>query len=165
MDNINSDERIRYRNLFVWELARLTVAKEIVVYPQMEKRLKYGRDIVSKDRDRHQTIKQQLYRFQSLQAEDLDFEPTFRNLFSNLQRHAKEEEEHDLPQLEAKLDDNSILKLCHSFERTKLLVPTRSHPLSPNSPPFQTVAALVSAPIDKVADIFRRFPKRESPIQ
>ncbi|KAI1781379.1 hypothetical protein F4818DRAFT_398826 [Hypoxylon cercidicola] len=126
--------------------------------------LEGGQDMASKDRKQHQKIKEQLYKLQNLGADDPDFEPTFRNLFSDLQQHIKEEEGHDLPELEAKLDDESLSQLSKSFERTKLLVPTRSHPLSPQTPPFETAAALLSAPIDKVADIFRKFPKGDGPM-
>ncbi|KAI1373371.1 hypothetical protein F4677DRAFT_429457 [Hypoxylon crocopeplum] len=164
INNKSSEERVRYQNLFVWELARHSVAEEIIVYPAMEKHLADGKDMAWKDRNQHQKIKEQLYRFQGLRAGDPDFEPTFSSLFSDLQQHVKEEEEHDLPELEAKLDHDSLLQLSKSFERTKLLVPTRSHPLSPRTPPFETAAALMSAPIDKVADIFRKFPKQDGPM-
>ncbi|KAI1805582.1 HHE domain protein [Daldinia bambusicola] len=164
MENKNADERTRYRNLFVWELARHSVAEEMIIYPAIQKHLEDGRDIASKDRDQHQSIKEQLYHLQNLQAEDPDFEPTFRALFSDLRRHVQEEEEHDLPALEAKLDKDALLQLGRSFERTKGFVPTRSHPLSPRAPPFETAAALLSAPVDKLADIFRKFPKEDGPM-
>ncbi|KAI0841482.1 hypothetical protein F5Y06DRAFT_285121 [Hypoxylon sp. FL0890] len=163
MANQSSEERIRFRNLFVWELARHSVAEELIVYPAMEKYLENGRDMAWKDRDQHQTIKEQLYRLQNLKGEDPDFEPTFRNLLSDFQQHVKDEEEHDLPKLESQLDDDSLSQMSKSFERTKLFVPTRSHPLSPRKPPFETAAALLAAPIDKVADIFRKFPKEDGP--
>ncbi|KAI1483826.1 HHE domain protein [Daldinia eschscholtzii] len=164
IDNKSADERTRYRNLFVWELARHSVAEEMIIYPAIEKHVEGGRNIANKDRDQHQSIKEHLYRLQNLKAEDPDFEPTFKKLFSDLQQHVKEEEEHDLPELEAKLDKDSLLQLGKSFERTKVLVPTRSHPSSPRAPPFETAAALLSAPIDKVADIFRKFPKEDGPM-
>ncbi|KAI8962393.1 HHE domain protein [Daldinia sp. FL1419] len=164
VDNKSADERTRYRNLFVWELARHSVAEELIIYPEIEKHSKNGRDIASKDRKQHQNIKERLYRLQNLKAEDPDFESTFQDLFSDLQQHVKEEEEHDLPELEANLDKDRLLQLGKSFERTKSLVPTRSHPLSPTTPPFETAIALLSAPIDKVADIFRKFPKGDGPM-
>ncbi|KAI1213305.1 uncharacterized protein F4807DRAFT_410507 [Annulohypoxylon truncatum] len=164
MNHKSADERIRYRNIFVWELARHSIGEEIVVYPAMEKHLNDGREMASKDREQHQTIKEQLYRFQGLEANDPEFGPTFRSLLASLQQHVKDEEEHDLPQLESKLDEDSLLKLSRSFERTKLFVPTRSHPMAPNVPPFETAVALLSAPIDKVADIFRKFPKEDGPM-
>lgn len=58
--NENSDERIRYRNIFVWELARYLIGEEIVVYPAMEKHLNDGRDVASKDCNQHQTVRRPL---------------------------------------------------------------------------------------------------------
>ncbi|KAI1406079.1 hypothetical protein F4819DRAFT_507642 [Hypoxylon fuscum] len=130
----------------------------------MEDHLKGGPDMTWKDRSQHQRIKEQLHQFQNLEAENPDFEPTFSNLYSDLQQHVKQEEEHDIPRLEAKLDHESLSQLTTSFERTKYLAPTRSHPLSSQTPPFETAAALLSASIDKIADVFRKFPKQDGPI-
>ncbi|KAI1469481.1 HHE domain protein [Daldinia caldariorum] len=164
VQNKNADERTRFRNLFVWELARHSMAEEIIIYPAIQKHVENGRDMANKDRDQHQSIKKQLYYLQNLGAKDPDFEPTFDALFSSLQRHVEEEEEHDLPALEAKLDEDSLLQLGRSFDRAKAFVPTRSHPQMPRAPPLETAAALLSAPIDKFLDIFRKFPKVDGPM-
>jgi hypothetical protein len=41
--------------------------------------------------------------------------------------------------------------------RTKAFVPSRSHSSAPNKPPL-TVAGLTAAPMDRLADMFRKFP-------
>ncbi|KAI1384392.1 uncharacterized protein F4822DRAFT_432938 [Hypoxylon trugodes] len=74
----------------------------------MEEHLRDGRDVARKSRDQHQAIKEQLYRLQNLKAEDPDFESTFHSLSSDLQQYAKEAEERELPELENKLDDDSV---------------------------------------------------------
>ena len=33
-----------------------------------------------------------------------------------------------------------------------------SHPSAPNKPPFETLAGLMAAPMDKLKDIFSKFP-------
>lgn len=33
-----------------------------------------------------------------------------------------------------------------------------SHPSAPNKPPFETLAGLLAAPIDKLRDAFSNFP-------
>jgi hypothetical protein len=48
--------------------------------------------------------------------------------------------------------------LAKSFGRTKAFVPSRSHPSVPNKPPFETIVGLLTAPIDHLGDIFRKFP-------
>ena len=59
---------------------------------------------------------------------------------NELTKHMKDEENTDLPQLEKDLaaDSDSLAK---SFGRTKMFVPTRSHPWAPDKPPFETVVA------------------------
>lgn len=61
--------------------------------------------------------------------------------------------------LEKALDDADSEEMTSSFKRTKMFIPTRSHPHAPDKPPFETVAGLMSAPIDHLADLFRKFPK------
>jgi hypothetical protein len=77
---------------------------------------------------------------------------------NNLSQHIKEEEESDLPALEDALSTDESESMSKSFGRTKMLVPSRSHPSAPNKPPFETAIGLLTAPIDHVADIFRKFP-------
>jgi hypothetical protein len=65
----------------------------------------------------------------------------------------------DLPALEKALPEGESQAMSKSFGRTKNFVPTRSHPAAPDKPPFETVAGLMAAPMDKLSDIFRRFPQ------
>jgi hypothetical protein len=67
----------------------------------------------------------------------------------------------DLPALEEKLNTSDSEGMAKSFQRTKKFVPSRSHPMAPNRPPFETVAGLLAAPIDRLADMFRKFPDED----
>jgi len=155
----DADEKVRWQNAFTWELARHSIAEELVVYPAMEKHLANGKEMAEKDREEHQVVKDKLYKFQNLSPDDPDFEPTLKSLWSDLTQHIKEEEEQDLPALEGAVNANDSESMEKSFNRTKLFVPTRSHPDAPNRPPFETVAGLMAAPLDKLSDLFRKFPK------
>ncbi|KAI0404185.1 hypothetical protein F4802DRAFT_598384 [Xylaria palmicola] len=186
------DEQERYRNAFIWELARHSIAEEIVVYPAFEKNIPDGgREMADKDRAQHQTVrisdpgalrtpsfpasvltcpfftvqvKEQLYEFQKLKPKDEAYVPKLKSLFANLSQHIKEEEEEDLVKLEKILSLTESKELSHSFEKTKMLTPTRSHPSAPNKPPFETVAGLMTAPIDKLRDLlFTKFPEKKMP--
>lgn len=48
--------------------------------------------------------------------------------------------------------------MAKSFGRTKAFVPSRSHPSADEKPPFETAMGLLAAPIDHIADLFRKFP-------
>jgi hypothetical protein len=96
-----------------------------------------------------------------MQPSDSDFKATLESLMSELSQHIREEEEGDLPALEKALADmgtGESEKIATSFGRTKMFVPTRSHPSAPARPPFETVAGLMAAPMDKLGDMFRKFP-------
>lgn len=102
-------------------------------------------------------------KFQNLKATDPDFLPTIKNLMADLSEHIKEEERDDLPSLEKALQSPETAKdsddLATSFERTKMFVPSRSHPSAGENPPFESAMGLLVAPFDRVADMFRKFPK------
>jgi hypothetical protein len=94
-----------------------------------------------------------------LSPSDKEFEPTIKSLWDVLAKHIEEEETDDLPKLEKAISEGNSSEMAISFKRTKMFVPTRSHPSAPDKPPFETVAGLMAAPLDKLGDIFRRFPQ------
>ena len=124
----------------------------------MEKLLPNGKEMADEDRRDHQKVKEQLYKFQSLKATDAEFEPTIRTLFKDLSVHMKEEEENHMVVLEQALSKEDSEKMHKSFQRSKMFAPTRSHPSAPDKPPFENVAGLLAAPIDKLRDMFSKFP-------
>ncbi|OKL58229.1 putative hemerythrin-like protein [Talaromyces atroroseus] len=158
LSNPDLNEKKKWQNQFTWELARHSIAEELLVYPAMERHLSDGKRLADKDRAEHQSVKEQLYKFQSLQPADPDFEPTLQGLWADLGQHIKEEEEHDMVELEKALQESESQALVTKFNRTKKFIPSRSHPSAPNKPPFETVAGLMAAPIDHLSDIFRSFP-------
>ncbi|KKA23739.1 HHE domain protein [Rasamsonia emersonii CBS 393.64] len=146
------DEQTRFQNQFTWELARHAVGEELVLYPALEKHLPDGHELAEKDRNESQT---------NMSCSDPQFLPTIRALMDDLSQHLKEEETNDVPKLDNALSWQESNRLARSFDRTKMFVPTRSHPGAPNRPPFETAVALLTAPIDRLADIFRKWPDEE----
>lgn len=151
----------RFQNLFVWELARHSIAEELVVYPAFEKYIPDGKLMADKDRAEHQEVKNLLYDFQSMSPKDAKFIPTLQSLWSTLSKHIKEEERHDLPALEKHINSDRSMKMAKSFQTTKHFVPTRSHPSAPNKPPYETAVGLLTTPMDKLMDMFKRFPTED----
>ncbi|OCL03536.1 HHE domain protein [Glonium stellatum] len=158
IDATDDDTRTRYQNQFTWELARHSIGEELVVYPAFEKYIPQGKQIAEKDRAEHQTVTEKLKKFQNLKATDPEFMPTIKSLWADLSKHIEEEETHDLPSLEKELSSSDSESLAKSFSRTKMFVPSRAHPSAPRKPPFETVLGLLTAPMDRLGDIFRKFP-------
>ncbi|KAF2123365.1 HHE domain-containing protein [Dothidotthia symphoricarpi CBS 119687] len=157
------DHQTRYGNQFTWELARHSVAEELLIYPAMEKYMgEEGKAHAEKDRKQHHKLKELLKEFQNMSATDTAYVPHLKELWSFLGQHIKEEEKDDLPALERALsssDNKGVSEtLAKNFSRTKMLVPSRSHPSAGENPLFEGAMGLLFAPIDHVADIFRKFP-------
>ncbi|KAJ5390388.1 uncharacterized protein N7496_001456 [Penicillium cataractarum] len=158
LHSTDPDEQTRYKNQFIWELARHTIGEELVVYPALAKYVKQGQDLADKNRSEHQDMKRQLKNFQGLSATDAQFKPALQGLLKDLERHIEQEEGEDLVRLEEVLSRAESEALSRSLDRTKMFVPSRSHPTAPNKPPFETAVGLLTAPVDIVADLFRKWP-------
>jgi hypothetical protein len=158
LTSTNPDEQTRFQNQLVWELARHMVGEELVVYPALIGSLKDGQQTVDGNRLEHQGAKTQLKMFQDLSSTDPRFVPTLKILLGDFEIHARHEEDVDLPMLEDVLSKDESVGLTKSLNQTKIFVPSRSHPLMPNKPPFETAAALLAAPIDGLTDWFRKWP-------
>ncbi len=53
----DNDDKTRWQNQFVWELARHSIGEELVVYPAMEKSMgDKGTEMAEKDRQEHQVV-------------------------------------------------------------------------------------------------------------
>jgi hypothetical protein len=79
---------------------------------------------------------------------------------NDLNEHISGEESSDLPALEAAMQTSDSEAMAKSFGRIKAFVPSRSHPSAPDKPPFETVVGLMTAPMDHLADLFRKFPDK-----
>jgi len=154
------DTKERWKNQFTWELARHSVAEELLVYPAMEKYLgNKGKAAADKDRAEHQTVNELLHKIVKLKVSDHEFDPTLDQLMTNLSQHIKEEEKDDLPALENAMGAADSANLEKNFRRTKMFVPTEPHPSVSRKPPFETVAGILAAPIDHIKDLFKKFPE------
>ncbi|KAF9233767.1 hypothetical protein BU15DRAFT_90224 [Melanogaster broomeanus] len=142
----DTDAQKRWANQLTWEVARHAVGEEIIVYPLMEKHIgRTGKALADHDREDHQSIKIMLVQLESM----------------HLREHNNSEETKDLPQLEEKLHLDHSKEAASQFKTTKRFVPTRAHPSAPNEPPFETLVAFLTAPIDKLKDVFTSFPTEE----
>ncbi|PGH04353.1 hypothetical protein GX51_03512 [Blastomyces parvus] len=158
---VNADHDImkaRFQHQLVWEVARLSAAEELLLYPAFEQHLPDGKERVERDRERHQQTKDQLMEFQSMKPTDANFEPSINSLMDNLSTHLRKEEEEDLPALEEAISAEDSEELSKSFKKTKLFIPTRLHPAGRHHPAFDNVTSFIMTPVDKLSDTFHRLP-------
>jgi hemerythrin superfamily protein len=146
----------------MWTIARHSAAEEIVVYPMLEKTGPIGLELADKSRNDHQGVKEML-----CALDGVEITPVSRvkidQMMTDLLEHIQMEEDvgGDLDQLRKGISVEELMKAGSSYERTKMLVPTRAHPNAPDKPPFETVVGLLTAPLDKLKDVFRSFPDEQ----
>lgn len=101
--------------------------------------------------------------FHGMKATDDDYVGKLNEIWSTLARHMGDEEEGDMPALESRLQamPGESESMAKRFGWTKVLIPSRSRNAVVH-PPFATVLDLLTAPIDKIAEILRHFPDPES---
>ncbi|KAL1952803.1 hypothetical protein VTO42DRAFT_4230 [Malbranchea cinnamomea] len=155
----DEDTATRWANQLTWELARYSVAEELVVYPVLQRNMDHGAVIADKNRNQNQQIKTLLSDFQNLKAGDQRFRPLLDSIMENVNKHIDEEEDEDLPSLEAVIETDDSETMGKRFDQTKVLMPTRAHPSAPTQPVFESAMSLMQAPIDRISDIMRSFPE------
>ncbi|KAK0622309.1 hypothetical protein B0T14DRAFT_426841 [Immersiella caudata] len=157
-NSTDHDHQQRFGNQFTWWLARHSVAEELIVYPAFERHMGSNRhEMAEDDRKEHHKVKLLLKGFQNMHAESVDYVPKLKELWQLLVWHIKEDEERDLPALEKALKASETM--ASKFGLTRAFMPSRrSHPSARENPYFESAMGMLAAPIDHIADIFRKFP-------
>lgn len=70
-----------------------------------------------------------------MSPDDCQFSPLLERLLKDLHTHIEHEANEDMPKLEKILSKDESRELANQFERTKLILPTRSHPSAPKAIP------------------------------
>ncbi|KAE9405682.1 hypothetical protein BT96DRAFT_915894 [Gymnopus androsaceus JB14] len=158
----DADAQARWARQLTWEIARHAVGEELVVYPLMEKHLgQEGTELANGDRQDHQLVKEQLYKLESLTAGTNEYDTLLKEVMAHLHKHNDSEEINDLPKLEQQLGQDGSQQAAAKFTRTKKFAPTRPHPSAPSKPPGETLAGFLALPMDKLKDMFAKFPTEE----
>jgi hypothetical protein len=76
----------------------------------------------------------------------------------NLHHHIEHEKNEDMPRLEGLISRQESERIAKSFQRTKGIVPTRSHPAAPTEFYAKSIVGLLTMPIDRMRDWLRDFP-------
>ncbi|KAL2135481.1 hypothetical protein VTI74DRAFT_8340 [Chaetomium olivicolor] len=163
IDSTDHDHQERFGNQFTWELARHSVAEEILVYPAFEKHMgDKGHQMAESDRRDHHRVKELLKEFQNMKPQQAEYVPKLKELWTVLSAHIEEEEKHDLPALETALKASAgeSESMAKKFGLTKAFVPSRSHPSAGENPYFESAMGMLAASVDHIANIFRKFPEK-----
>jgi hypothetical protein len=156
------EEAEKWRNELVYEIARHSIAEEIILYPLMRKKLPDGENLFQNSIKEHHEVKENLYKAQGIDPYSEDFKKKVSDVMDLLMKHIQKEEKEILPSLAKHVTEEDRIKAGNSFSRRKLIVPTRPHTMVPETPPtLNSILGLLTSPIDKFRDLFTSFPDQE----
>ncbi len=155
----SKEEAEKWRNELVYEIARHSIAEELILYPLLRKKLPEGESLFQESIKEHHEIKENLYKAQGIDPSSEDFKKKINNVMDLLMKHVEKEEKEILPSLTKHISEEERIKAGNAFSRRKLIVPTRPHTMVPEDPPtLNSILGLLTSPIDKFRDLFTSFP-------
>jgi hemerythrin superfamily protein len=133
------------------ELVRHSVAEEVLVYPQVEK--KVSAEEAEHAREEHAEAEETLARLEKLDADDPAFDDELATLMREIRHHIEDEEGETFPHMREAMDPDELRKLGARVEAFKKVAPTRPHPNVPNNALARTAAGPAASLFDRMRDL------------
>lgn len=133
------------------ELVRHSVAEEVIVYPQVEK--KVSAEEVEHARKEHAEAEETLARLEKLDPDDPAFDDELATLMGEIRHHIEDEEGQMFAHMRQVIDEDELRKLGARVEAFKKVAPTRPHPNVPNEALPRMAAGPAASLIDRMRDL------------
>jgi len=132
------------------ELVRHSVAEEVLVYPQVAK--KVSEEEAERARHEHAEAEETLQRLEKLDADDAAFDGELATLIREIREHVAEEEGEMFAHMRQVFDEEELRKMGSRVEAFKKVAPTRPHPSVPNEALPRMAVGPVASLIDRMRD-------------
>ncbi len=132
------------------ELVRHSVAEEVLVYPQVEKRV--SAEEAEHARKEHAEAEETLARMEKLDADDPAFDDELATLIREIRHHIEDEEGQMFAHMRQVIDEDELRRLGSRVEAFKKVAPTRPHPNVPNEPLPRMAAGPAASLFDRMRD-------------
>jgi hypothetical protein len=144
-DRLTAEPTRKLRDVVVATLSRHLSAEEQYLYPAIRKVVPGGEDLAARELDEDKALLVLLKGVQKGQ----DFE----ELAAAVRRHVAADAEELLPVLAQMVPIEDLIRVGNRIEVAEEAAPTRPHPATPSSPPWNKVVDPAVAVIDKVRDV------------
>jgi iron-sulfur cluster repair protein YtfE (RIC family) len=133
------------------ELVRHSVAEEVLVYPQVDR--KVSAEEAEHAREEHAEAEKTLQRLEKLDADDPAFDDELATLMAEIRHHIEDEEGEMFAHMRQVIDTDELRKLGARVEAFKKVAPTRPHPNVPNTALARTAAGPAASLFDRMRDL------------
>ncbi|MFI5845377.1 hemerythrin domain-containing protein [Catenuloplanes sp. NPDC051500] len=156
--DVDAVERARTAEVVIATVTRHLSAEEQYVYPAVAGTLEDGRSIADREIAEDREILLTLQSFSSTKPGDADFDRLATALCGQLQRHTEAATGELLPGLREIASEAELIRLGNRVQVAEEAAPTRPHPGTPATPPWNKVVDPAVAVVDKVLDVVTRRP-------
>jgi hemerythrin-like domain-containing protein len=133
------------------ELVRHSVAEEVLVYPEVEK--KVSAEEAEHAREEHAEAEETLQRLEKLDADDPAFDDELATLMGEIRHHIDDEEGEMFAHMRQVIEADELRRLGARVEAFKKVAPTRPHPNVPNEPLPRIAAGPAASLFDRMRDL------------
>jgi hypothetical protein len=133
------------------ELVRHSVAEEVLVYPEVEK--KVSAEEAEHAREEHAEAEATLQRLEKLDAGDPSFDDELAELMKEIRHHIEDEEGEMFKHMRRSIDAGELRNLGARVEAFKKVAPTRPHPNVPNEALPRAAAGPAASLFDRMRDL------------
>jgi hemerythrin-like domain-containing protein len=133
------------------ELVRHSVAEEVLVYPEVER--KVSAEEAEHAREEHAEAEETLQRLEKLDADDPAFDDELATLMGEIRHHIEDEEGEMFAHMRQVIDADELRRLGGRVEAFKKVAPTRPHPNVPNEALPRTAAGPAASLFDRMRDL------------
>jgi hemerythrin superfamily protein len=134
--------------------------EELVFYPAVRQAAPELDDTVLEALEEHHLVKSALAELTRTSLDDERFDAKLRVLLEIVRHHVEEEEGELFPAVRKRISDVELRELGRLMEDARALAPRMPHPHAPDQPPQNTIATLLTMPLDIVGRTVRRVLSR-----
>jgi hypothetical protein len=133
------------------ELVRHSVAEEVLVYPEVER--KVSKEEAEHAREEHAEAEETLSKLEKLDPGDPGFDDELATLMREIRHHIEDEEGEMFAHMREAIDADELRRLGAAVEAFKKVAPTRPHPNVPNEALPRLAAGPAASLFDRMRDL------------
>ena len=133
------------------EIARHSVAEEVLVYPQVASKI--SKDEAQHAREEHAEAEETLAKLEKLQPDDPSFDAEVETLIREIRHHIEEEEGEMFAHMRQTFSEDELRQMGARVEAFKKVAPTHPHPNVPNEALPRIAAGPVASLLDRMRDL------------
>jgi hemerythrin superfamily protein len=134
------------------ELVRHSVAEEQYLYPVARETVARGDELAEREIGDHVAAEHVMKSLEGVDAGNPAFDHLVGQLIADIRAHVAEEERELFPLLREACTEEKLVDLGAKVRRAKRLGPTRPHPSTPDTPPFNRLLAPGAGLVDRLRD-------------